>query len=359
MKSLDKLPARLLDEDEATRQMLHDRGEKFVALGTDPNHRFYKGPMFYQVWSGVDRKMIDSRIMVDPISFNRVHANYSTFRFHNRSQTVRIDQVPESEYWKCSPTVPGFCLSTMRWGEILVEDLQEVQFNDQAMDRLVLPQERKDIIKALVSHPPHFKDIVEGKSQGRIFLLHGPPGVGKTSSAEAVAEVLKLPLYKFTSGQLGVKPKELDDRLRDRLTIADRWNAVILLDEADIYLERRKDSDVLRNAMVSIFLNLLEYHQGVLFLTTNRVNCFDEAFQSRINLILHYEDFDPKIRQQVWIKQLESAGLVLQAKEEWFTKSMNGRQIGNCIRLAMSIALSESKPIAMEHLEKAMKYSSS
>jgi len=356
VKSLDDLPCKLLTDDEY--QVLLERGKKFAEFGKDPKHLFYKGPMLYKQWMGMERKHIDSRIMVDVVSFNRSNANYQIFQYRANSQRPgeKYEKVREEDYWRCCPTVPAFCLTTMRWGEVMVEKLEEIKFNENALDRLVLPQERKDIIKALISHPPQFQDIVEGKSQGRIFLLHGPPGVGKTSSAEAVAEVLKLPLYKFTSGQLGVQPSELDTRLRDRLMIADRWKAIILLDEADIYLERRKDSDVLRNAMVSIFLNLLEYHQGVLFLTTNRVNCFDDAFQSRINLTLNYEEFDTEIREKVWLKQLTSAGLDLKPETQWLTHNMNGRQIGNCIRMAMSIAMSKAEKVSNDHLETAMRY---
>jgi len=51
--------------------------------------------------------------------------------------------------------------------------------------------------------------------------------------------------------------------------------------------------------MVGIFLRLLEYHQGVLFLTTNRVKSFDSAFHSRISVALKYPDLDVAQRQQV------------------------------------------------------------
>lgn len=58
----------------------------------------------------------------------------------------------------------------------------------------------------------------------------------------------------------------------------------MLLDEADVFLERRVNNDIKRNAMVGVFLRLLEYHQGILFLTTNRVSTFDDAFNSRISV---------------------------------------------------------------------------
>merc|ERR1712137_1535343 len=131
-----------------------------------------------------------------------------------------------------------------------------------------------------------------GKGGGCIFLLHGSPGVGKTLTAEAVCEHLSIPLYMITVGELGTTPEVLE--------LAAIWGCGILLDEADIFLEKRSKKDILRNAMVGIFLRLLEYHNGVLFLTTNRLSCIDEAFSSRISVALHYSDLDFAAGKKIW-----------------------------------------------------------
>lgn len=49
-----------------------------------------------------------------------------------------------------------------------------------------------------------FDDIVEGKGQGLVCLLHGPPGVGKALTAECVAEYVKRPLYMVSSGDVSL-----------------------------------------------------------------------------------------------------------------------------------------------------------
>lgn len=54
--------------------------------------------------------------------------------------------------------------------------------------------------------------------------------------------------------------------------------------QADVFLAARTLGDLQRNAMVSVFLRLLEHHQGVLLLTTNNVRHIDEAFLSRFSL---------------------------------------------------------------------------
>lgn len=49
-----------------------------------------------------------------------------------------------------------------------------------------------------------------------------------------------------------------------------------------------------------VFLRALDYFQGILFLTTNRVGQFDEAFLSRIHLSLGYKPLNDAARAQIW-----------------------------------------------------------
>jgi DNA polymerase III delta prime subunit len=67
------------------------------------------------------------------------------------------------------------------------------EIDTRPMDSLVMPKERKTLIEALVrkfsSNDPASSrlswraDHMENKGEGQIFLLHGPPGVGKTFTA--------------------------------------------------------------------------------------------------------------------------------------------------------------------------------
>ncbi len=102
-------------------------------------------------------------------------------------------------------------------------------------------------------------------------VLHGPPGTGKTLTAEGISELLKCPLYMASAGELGTDSRFLEHELQKILDICHTWGAILLLDEADVFLEKRNMQDIHRNALVSIFLRQLEYFQGILFLTTNRV----------------------------------------------------------------------------------------
>lgn len=143
-------------------------------------------------------------------------------------------------------------------------------------------------------------DFVPGKGQGQIVLLHGKPGVGKTTSAECVAELTKRPLLTITCGDLGLYAPEVEEELTRCLRLGTLWNAVLLLDEADVLLESRQRGDLHRNTLVSVFLQALEYYQGILFLTTNRVGVFDEAMLSRVHVVLHFPDLTDRDRARIW-----------------------------------------------------------
>ena len=187
---------------------------------------------------------------------------------------------------------------------------------------------------------------------------------GKTLTAEGIAELLRRPLYMVSMGELGTNPRDLEHGLTQILELAHGWNAVLLLDEADVFLEKRTSQDIHRNALVSIFLRLLEYFQGILFLTTNRVETFDDAFQSRIHVALRYSELTVKARRRIWKMFLDRVRDVHGGETDNFKEAeidklaarhvLNGRQIKNVVRTAQALAANENKPLNLVHIGKVM-----
>ncbi|KAI9715935.1 MAG: hypothetical protein M1828_000523 [Chrysothrix sp. TS-e1954] len=274
----------------------------------------------------------------------------------------------EEELLIASPVILGFAFSEKLWLEFSISGIRDIEWNEGAFDSLVLPAKQKSIVKALVeSHKFHaaktIDDVVQGKGKGLVAVLHGPPGTGKTLTAEGIAELLKCPLYMVSAGELGTDPGRLEHELQKILDIAHSWGAVLLLDEADVFLEKREVHDIHRNALVSIFLRLLEYFQGILFLTTNRVETFDDAFQSRIHVALRYGELTVKAKKSVWkmfldkVRKMEDVQTVEWAESDFDTlarRSMNGRQIKNAVRTAQALAVNERSPLNMEHIKRVL-----
>jgi SpoVK/Ycf46/Vps4 family AAA+-type ATPase len=175
-----------------------------------------------------------------------------------------------------------------------------------------------------------------------------------------VAEEMRRPLYAMSAGELGDHADDVERSLQQVLELSAKWGAVLLIDECDVFLERRSLRDLHRNKIVSVFLRLLEYYQGVMFLTTNRVEDFDPAFESRIHLTINYPKLDPGSRLHIWRtftnrgagdrSNIEEDGLAELAKAD-----LNGRQIKNVVRTARLLALRDSAPLTLKHVETVLR----
>ena len=194
-----------------------------------------------------------------------------------------------------------------------VADIHPYEYKPALRHKLVLPEEQTDLIDILTAEMDLLMDdIVEGKSGGTTVLCAGPPGVGKTLTAEVYSEIIRRPLYRVHSGQLGLSVSNMETILKDVLTRAQRWGAVMLIDEADVYIKRR-DDDITMNAVVGVFLRVLEYFNGLLFLTTNRIDDIDEAIVSRCIALIKYSPPDDAGRRRIWQVMAEQFGLTLEA----------------------------------------------
>ena len=198
----------------------------------------------------------------------------------------------------------AYALRERRFLPIDLNLLKPVRREAGIFENLRIQREYKDVVRGLVMS--HFQkknlerkyadaategpsqDLIQGKGRGLVVLLHGVPGVGKTATAEAVAMENHKPLFVITCGDLGLTPGEVESSLKNVFRLAHLWDCVLLLDEADVFLSQRSKQDMKRNALVSVFLRVLEYYNGLLFLTTNRVGTIDEAFKSRIHISLYY-----------------------------------------------------------------------
>ncbi|KAI0849984.1 P-loop containing nucleoside triphosphate hydrolase protein [Daldinia vernicosa] len=299
----------------------------------------------------------DERCMIDMMVYRELHkqdTKRDTSRWISSDcsgtddlgpEAIKRDELPSSEFLYLLPaTIKGFNLKKKKWVDLKVDNLGEVVWNEAAFERLVLEENTKKLIRALVSdqiEPKKSTDLISGKGNGLIMLLHGGPGTGKTLTAESVAEISRKPLYPVTCGDIGTEPEAVENYLESVLHLGKTWGCVVLLDEADVFLEQRSPQDLHRNALVSVFLRVLEYYEGILILTSNRVSTFDEAFKSRIQLAIHYNDLTFYERFKIWEnfisrlqdlegEEIDAADLKDHIKD-LVQFEMNGKEIRNAI----------------------------
>lgn len=193
-----------------------------------------------------------------------------------------------------------FHLSLHRYAWVSVNALTPYQYRPELREKIVLDEAHRDLIDVLTDDiDVVMEDIVDGKGGGTTILCRGLPGLGKTLTAEVYSEVTERPLYRVHSGQLGTTAEEVEKELTTILRRAERWKCVLLLDEADVFV-RRRDNDINHNAVVAVFLRTLEYFNGLLFMTTNRLEDIDDAIISRCIAIVNYKMPEADARAQIW-----------------------------------------------------------
>lgn len=225
--------------------------------------------------------------------------------------TGEVDELtPEPFEIPVHPIVACFDLRRHLRLRIHVANLIEYVYNENLGDSLVIPEDDQRMVDLLLSQRGDFKDIIEDKGGGAIVLCAGPPGVGKTLTAEIYSEVLNRPLYSVQCSQLGTTPTELEAELLKVFARSQRWNAILLLDEADVYVYRR-GNDIDQNAIVGVFLRVLEYYSGTMFLTTNRADLVDDAIAQRCVARIDFKRPSKDRQRRIWRVLSGHAGLPL------------------------------------------------
>lgn len=300
------------------------------------------------------------RTIVDPAGFRSYNPGLP--RMPSVVHRVRSrDALAEEEYIICTPVVLGLCLGTKKWGGFAISRLLDLRWNPQPFQDLVREERAKKLVHSLIKrHSPDdgFDDLVAGKGKGIISLFSGPPGSVKTLTAEAVAESTRRPLYICSAGDLGSTAAGIDLNLPRILELSARWNSVLLIDEADVFLQQRTELDIHRNALISTFLRQLESYQRLLILTTNRIGSCDEAFESRIHIAIRYPDLDTATRRQIWTTFLKRAhNLLGQTTEMGIAEDgisrlanikVNGRQVST------SYPLSSRRTLTVTHRSRTL-----
>ncbi|CAN9266537.1 unnamed protein product [Alternaria alternata] len=337
---------------------------RFAVEGVELKLR-QRGHMF---WSCRDRKYVDYtvplqglgsqltnlRYMIDMKMYRSIHSpeDDPPRQSELTEDVLGDDEIPEGSFALLLPaTINGYGFHNKKWNVLLVEHIQDIKWNSEVFeDWLVLDGGKKELLKALVTahseKSREFKtDFMDGKGKGLIMLLHGGPGTGKTLTAESIAELIQRPLYRITCGDIGTDAGSVEKYLESALYIGSTWDCVVLMDEADIFLEERRKMDFQRNALASVFLRILEYYDGILILTTNRVGTFDEAFKSRVQLALHYPPLDREGRCEEISKKLDMLA----------RHKLNGRQIRNTINTARQLARYKKEKLRYSHVDLAVR----
>ncbi|KAJ6004567.1 ATPase AAA-type core [Penicillium canescens] len=413
--TLEAYPLRHHPSHEQIQKHLVERGQKFLGLaGSHIQH--CKGSAFFMNKGKIFKININSRVAVDAAFFHKMQPNYSRPSLRDigvkdknsiavidigamlmedrerekekmRGDGVDAQKLSEADLLVSCPTVCCFSFKEKMFLECAVSALRDVDWSPESFDCLKIPSETKTILLSLAKTrlgmipTVPFDDVIDGKGQGFNILLKyvgkasmlsrlpnltrasGPPGVGKTFTVEATSEYFKLPLYSISAGELVVNHGDsnaLEQQLETVFKIAKHFNAVLLLDEADAFMEQRTSYHDTHNRLVTIFLRKLEYYQGILFLTSNRGIQFDDAIISRIHLVIEYENLTREFRRDLWSTFLSKActmqGPAIVEEHELRrleSLALNGREIKNVAAIAHALAEADVNQVNYKYLKLA------
>ncbi|KAH7191169.1 hypothetical protein DER44DRAFT_677921 [Fusarium oxysporum] len=260
IKSLGIFPVRF---DQQLEYRLRKRGELFWQL-RKPRLVLYTAPS-----EG------NGRYMVDIATYRRLHKL-------NTIENVVTEHVEEylplevtesaspptgSFTLLLPPTTYGFGFHDKKWRKLVIEYAADIVWNDDMFDMLVLSQDDKDILSAFLPDNKASIDVVAGRGQGRVILLRGEPGTGKTFAAEALAELARKPLYQLTPYEVGIELNQVENNIKEAFYLGGIWDAVILLDDCDTFLGRGQEKTLSDNSIASIILQAIDNYPGIVVLT--------------------------------------------------------------------------------------------
>ncbi|KFZ17918.1 hypothetical protein V501_01479 [Pseudogymnoascus sp. VKM F-4519 (FW-2642)] len=252
-----------------------------------------------------NHRQFTGRVIVDPEIYFREHGRSKGVKWLDEADTQSSALGEEmKQFVKVKPS--------MKAAWFHVQALREYKFDRALFHTIAMPDQDLEDIEALTQRGKKTSlnreevelafspDCIEHKGEGCVILLHGRPGLGKTYATECIAEYSERPLLRLTCAELGLEPTNLEKTLEKYLRWSERWRAIVLIDEADVYTSKRvMDSSISREAIVAVLLKSLEYYSGIIFLTTNRVDAFDVAVIDRIDLIVRFRPLDSSQKKKI------------------------------------------------------------
>ncbi|KAF2968569.1 hypothetical protein GQX73_g4967 [Xylaria multiplex] len=327
---LPTYPAKFHPERKETSQRLIARGRKFESL-RGYHVRNYNGKM------------------------------YALKKFPTSGDLVETEKPDAKDIHMLS--IATVLTSVLHLGEFDVESLEDIEWDDTLYDDLVLPGCKKELMLAIVnrlrSGELSFDDFNtktgENPWAGINILLSGSPGLEKALTAEAVAEKSRVPLYTLSSRHLGTEPTMVEKSVTNAFKCCQLWGALLLIDQADTFLEARNKNSPELNGIVYRFFYTLRHYRGLTFLLSTRNSQINNIFKGMADLTLPHFEPGQSERRKFWLKYIQKhspgpAGISHADFDQLSKLPISGKEIPKYIKMAL-VLVKKDRPLSIEHLK--------
>lgn len=357
--------------DEALAKVT-ERGRLYLSYSRVCCAEYYDDTPVRSVFNGNSNPRM-RRVMVDPVGY------YRAFQGYNPHLRVPLPDNAEKNiaclpYW-----IGGYDLEVKQWRTFNVWDLKPVEYDQGAWSKLILDEDTKDLIRALVDNsgcsvgglrPAQF-------NKGQTVLLKGPSGTGRMTTVHAVCDLLKRPLLTLTitAHDLVYDLANLVSDIALRLSFAATWNAVIVVKDVDRFLESK---DPGHRDRINTLLRQFESDDCISFWVSSAC---DEGLLTRFSAVVNCSELDAAARRRLWLnhfglndpdtitwnsdrtligssivdqKEMDHS-LLLRDIEKLSRHQLNARMIDNIVRSARALAASNGEHLSIHHVKVVMK----
>jgi hypothetical protein len=309
------------------------------------------------------------RVMIDPVGFHRALQGY------NPHLRVPLPDNAEEHIARLPYWIGGYDLEVNRWRTFNIWDLKPVKYDQDAWSKLIMDEDTKDLIRALVDNtgcsvggikPAQF-------NKGQTVLLKGPPGTGRMTTVHAICNLLQRPLLTIdiTADDLLYDLVNLLSDIALRASFAATWNAVIVVKGADRLLESKNQE---HRDRVNTVLRQFESDDCISFWVSS--TCGEELL-TRFSTVVDFPELDAAARRRLWLghfglndpvaicartligssvdeKEIDHS-LLLRDIEKLSRHQLDGRMIDNIVRSARALAASNGEHLSIHHIKLVMK----